>query len=138
MTDNLEALIPGGGMVAAALGLLGWFVKTGRDDRSEWRELLRVEREGRARDLSEERDRHDRALEHERERAERARSAGETVEGDLRRRLADAETAAAGWKDAAVDAARRAQWLEREYGKPPELGGIPNPFGGSTTPRGGS
>lgn len=84
MSDNLEALIPGGGMVAAAVGLLGWFVRNSRDERNEWKGLLKEEREQRAHDLAE----------------------AERIEGDLRRRLADAETAIAGYKDQAADAHR--------------------------------
>lgn len=135
MSDNLPALVPGGTVMAAALGLLGWLAKQGRDDRSEWRELLRTEREGRVKDLAEERERHDRAMDLERERAEKTRSAADLAQQDLRRRLDDAETALNGWKDQAADAQRRAAWWRSEYtrltgsapaGAPPEM---PDPYG---------
>lgn len=71
-------------MVAAAIGLLGWFVRNSRDERNEWKDLLKSEREQHAKDLSE----------------------GERVEADLRRRLADSDTALAGYKDQAADTAR--------------------------------
>jgi uncharacterized protein HemX len=90
--NNLEALIPGGGMVAAAIGLLGWFVRNSKDERNEWKTLLKEEREQHAKDLSE----------------------AERIEGDLRRRLADAETAIAGYKDEAADAARDLRICQEE------------------------
>lgn len=71
-------------MVAAAIGLLGWFVRNSKDERNDWKALLKEEREQHGKDLSE----------------------AERIEGDLRRRLADAETAIAGYKDQAADAGR--------------------------------
>lgn len=84
MTDNLEALIPGGGMVATAIGLLGWFVRNSKDERNEWKDVLKEEREQHAKDLGE----------------------ADKVEMHLRSRLSDAETAIAGYKDRAADAER--------------------------------
>lgn len=138
MTDNLEALIPGGGMVAASLGLLGWFVKSAKDDRTEWRELLKTEREGRVRDLADERARHDAALQLEHGRAEKVKTTTDAVEADLRRRIADAETAARGWQDEAADAQRRASHWRAEYtrvtgatgaGELPGSDLMPDPYG---------
>jgi septal ring factor EnvC (AmiA/AmiB activator) len=115
VTDDLSSLIPGGSMVAAALGLLGWFVKNARDTQAEWRDLLKTERADRVRDLADERDRHERAIAGEHERGEKVKAAHDTIETDLRRRLADAETAEAGWKDEAADAQRRAAHWRAEY-----------------------
>ncbi len=79
-------------MVGAAIGLLAWFVRNSRDERNEWKDLLKSEREQHAKDLTE----------------------AERVEADLRRRLADAETAVAGYKDAAADAQRDVRIVQAE------------------------
>ncbi len=102
-------------MVAAAIGLLGWFVKNAKDTQNEWRELLRTERADRVADLAAERERHEKQLTMEHDRAEKVKAANDVVEQDLRRRLADAETASRGWQDEAADAQRRASHWRAEY-----------------------
>src|ERR1051325_11726744 len=102
-------------MVAAALGLLGWFVKSARDTQTEWRDLLKAERADRVADLAAERERHEQALQREHDRAEKVKAANDVLEADLRRRLADAETSARGWQDEAADAQRRASHWRAEY-----------------------
>ncbi len=122
-------------MVAAALGLLGWFVKSARDTQNEWRELLKSERADRVADRATERERHEASLQREHDRAEKTKVATDAIEADLRRRLADAETAEKGWKDEAADAQRRASHWRAEYtrltGRPeaPPVDEMPDPFG---------
>lgn len=76
MSANLEALVPGGTIVAAAVGLLSWFVRNSREDRAEWRAQLQTERDRHDRELADERGRHDRDM-----------ATAERTEAELRRRL---------------------------------------------------
>lgn len=109
MSDNLDSLIPGGGIVAAAIGLLSWFMRNARDERREHSEALKEVKAEHA----------------------KAKTDWERAEGDLRRRLADEETVISGLKDQVADLKRerselraklgiaegRASWMQGELSK---------------------
>ena len=98
MIEELTSLAPGGGLAGSVVGLLIWFMKTSREDRKEYREALKT-----AQDDFEAR------VKDERGRALEAEMSAEKEVSDLRRRIADVETALA-----AEHAARRDADLEAE------------------------
>lgn len=82
MLEELANLAPGGGLAGSVVALLVWFMKSSREDRKEYREALKSAREDFEIRVKEERAR---VLDIE-------MSTQKEVD-DLRRRLADSETA---------------------------------------------
>lgn len=101
MVDELAALVPGGGLAGTVAGFLIYILKTGREDRKEYREALRQTREDFEARLKEE---HARVLE--------ADMHAQTEIDELRRRLADAETVIQGERARARDAELSAEGMK--------------------------
>lgn len=98
MLEELVNLAPGGGLAGSVVGLVIYIMKTGREDRKEYREALKVAQED-----------FDTRLREERGRMLEIEMAAEKEVADLRRRNADSETAFI-----AEHAARRDAELETE------------------------
>ena len=104
MAGEVLSLLPQGGVAAGVLALFGWYTKTSRDDRKEYRDDLKARTAEFEERLAEAKAEFDKRLADEHARLLETEMAAEHETTELRRRLADMETVVMGERASRRDA----------------------------------